>query len=177
MTFIYVGRLDELKGIKVLFEAWKEMGKEAPELRVCGTGPLIEWCHEFISLNNLSSVEMMGNIDNEQAKKLMADSIALILPTQWYEGFPMVIVEAYSVGTPVIGPDMGKVGCLIKDDLTGWKYQTDTGNDVGCLVEAILSAEQSQIRREYVIAFGKLYTAEANYITLSSVYEEIVSRR
>lgn len=37
MSFIYVGRLDELKGIKVLFEAWRRVGTTAPELVVWGS--------------------------------------------------------------------------------------------------------------------------------------------
>ena len=48
MSFIYVGRLDELKGVRTLFEAWKMMMDNAPELKVCGTGPLEDWCREFI---------------------------------------------------------------------------------------------------------------------------------
>lgn len=52
-------------------------------------------------------------------KKILANSKALILPTQLYEGFPMSIVEAYSVGTPVIGSNIGNVKSVIEERITG----------------------------------------------------------
>lgn len=52
----------------------------------------------------------------------MAESKALILPTQWYEGFPMSIAEIYSVGIPVIGFDMVNVCLLIIDGVTGLRF-------------------------------------------------------
>ena len=84
--FIYVGRLDELKGIKLLFEAWKCMGTSASKLIVCGTGPLEDWGKSFIQNNPDCNIEMQGFIANVDAKKLLSNAKALILPTQWYEG-------------------------------------------------------------------------------------------
>lgn len=78
------------------------MEGEAPKLIVCGTGPMEEWCREFIRQNQLHA-ELKGFVSNAEVRRLIAESRALILPTQWYEGFPMSIVEAYSVGTPVLG--------------------------------------------------------------------------
>ncbi len=58
--FIYVGRLDKLKGVDILLKAWKLMGENAPRLLVCGTGPMEDWCREYIAKNGLTSVEMRG---------------------------------------------------------------------------------------------------------------------
>ena len=137
--FVFVGRLEKLKGIDVLFEAWAAMGDAAPKLVVCGSGPMEEWCKEFIAERNISNIQLLGQVDNKTAKELMAHSLALIFPTQWYEGFPMTIVEAYSVGTPVIGPDMGNVGDLIEEGVTGWKYR----DDLISLLEGICFEPQS----------------------------------
>lgn len=69
--------------------------------------------------HRLNKIEMRGKVSNSEAKKLMSESQALILPDLWYEGFPMTIVEAYSVGYPVIGSNIGNVGCLIEESVTG----------------------------------------------------------
>ena len=74
MSFIYVGRLDELKGVRTLFEAWKVMKDNAPELKVCGTGPLEDWCREFIDKHCLIMVSMLGNVPNTEVRRLVADS-------------------------------------------------------------------------------------------------------
>ncbi|MCD8197552.1 MAG: glycosyltransferase, partial [Lachnospiraceae bacterium] len=68
--FIYVGRLDELKGIKILFGAWKQMGKAAPQLVICGSGPLEDWCYNYIRDNPDLNIKIHGFVPNAEAKKL-----------------------------------------------------------------------------------------------------------
>lgn len=164
--FVFVGRLDKLKGIDFLLKTWKKMGKSAPKLLICGTGPMQEWCEEYIAENNLMNVEYRGFVPNEQAKLIIAESKALILPTQWYEGFPMTIVEAYSVGTPVIGPDFGNVGSIILEKSTGYTYQF---NNFENLIK-IVREEDFDISRTVVDRYQKLYSKNKNYQLMCEIY-------
>ena len=163
--FIFAGRLDELKGIRVLVEAWKLMGADAPHLTVCGTGPLEEWCKEATKGLN---VEMKGFVPNNEAKKLIAHSQALILPTLWYEGFPMSIVEAYAMGTPVISSDLGNAGSVVEEGVTGWKVEA--GNAKG-LAEKVKG--WSDISERVKALYEEKYTAERNYEMLNSIYQNM----
>ncbi len=170
--FIYVGRIDELKGIKILFEAWEQMGTSAPHLIVCGTGPLEDWCYSFLIDNPNLNIEMKGFVPNTEAKKLIANAKALILPTQWYEGFPMTILEAYSVGTPVIGSDIGNVGDLLEEGVTGWKFQY---NSVDNLVRVIELAEKKRINNGNIKrVFSEIYSFDANYDCLERIYDQCI---
>lgn len=166
--FMYAGRIDKSKGIGVLFDAWRQMGAEAPQLLVCGTGPMEDWCREYIKKNQLNQIHLLGYVPNPRLKMLMADSLALILPTQLYEGFPMTIVEAYSSGTPVIGSDIGNVGSLIENGITGWKFKTDSAEDLAKKVKQVSDICIS-VREE----FGKKYTSLRNYDLIKSIYEKI----
>lgn len=166
--FVFVGRLDKLKGIDFLLKTWKSMGKDAPKLIVCGTGPMREWCENYIAENNLTNVECLGFVPNEAAKRIMAESKALILPTQWYEGFPMTIVEAYSVGTPVIGPDMGNVGDVIKNWHTGCIYLANDGYELSNCVKNCKDFTET-ILEEY----KEKYTKKRNYDVLLMIYKKI----
>ena len=167
--FIYVGRLDELKGIRILFEAWKNMGTSAPKLLVCGTGPLENWCKSFVQAAPECNIELKGFVSNIEAKQLISKAKALLLPTQWYEGFPMTIVEAYSVGTPVIGSDMGNVGSLIQDGITGWKFTHDSA-------EALSTVVREADRAGFIIDKTKAerYSMDSNYQQLMKIYEEVL---
>lgn len=127
--FVFAGRLDKLKGIGFLFEAWKRMGAHAPKLIVCGTGPMEDWCKSFIRENDVN-IEMRGFVPNNEALKIIANSKALVLPTQWYEGFPMSIVEAFSVGTPVICSDLGNAGSVVEEGITGYKFTADLVDEI-----------------------------------------------
>ena len=164
--FVYVGRLEEIKGMDILLKAWKHLGEQAPMLLMCGKGPLEEWCQDFIEENHLANVEMLGFVPNEQVRKLVGESKALVLPTQVYEGFPMTIAEAYAAGTPVIGSDLGNTGSLIENGKNGLKFQPKSIEE---LAEAVLKIRES---------FGGLgeemiykYSAKNNYEQLRNIYE------
>lgn len=165
--FIFAGRLDKLKGIDVLLEAWKCMGGSAPKLIVCGTGPMEDWCNEFVTKNKIN-VELKGFVPNTEARKLIAKSRALILPTQWYEGFPMSIVEAFSVGTPVVCSDLGNAGSVVQEGVNGCKFKADNTDD---LVKAVVKC-QGMCERT-LDEYQNKYVKNINYQQLIAAYEKI----
>lgn len=165
--FIFAGRLDELKGIRVLIEAWKLLGSDAPNLIICGTGPLEGWCKEETQGLN---VEMRGFVDNVEVKKLIAHSKALILPTLWYEGFPMSIVEAYAMGTPVICSDLGNAGSLVEEGITGWKFIPGSAEGLAAKVKG-----WSNICDSVKTVFEDRYTPSSNYVQLLNIYKSVIN--
>ncbi|MBR1876903.1 MAG: glycosyltransferase family 4 protein [Lachnospiraceae bacterium] len=115
--FVYAGRLDELKGVRELFEAWKviEMNtEEVPILDVCGLGPLEEWCRAFIKENDMKSIRMHGAVSHDAVMMAVSAAKAGILLCKWYEPFGMSVIEAFSVGTPMIVTSIGSPKELIK---------------------------------------------------------------
>ena len=164
--FIYVGRLEEIKGVDILLKAWKLLGKDAPQLLICGTGPMEDWCKKYIQENALQKVKMLGFVPNDQVKNIIGESKALILPTQVYEGFPMTIAEAYSVGTPVIGSDLGNTGSLIVEGKSGRKFLF---NSPEALAETVDQFEKEKF--EFEKEFADKYSSEANYQQLRKIYE------
>ena len=162
--FVFVGRLDKLKGIDTLFNAWEKLGERAPKLIVCGTGPMEEWCKKFLT-NHKVNIEMKGFVSNIEARKLIAISRALILPTRWYEGFPMSIVEAFSVGTPVLCSALGNAGAVVENGITGYKFNAESVD------ELIQSANMCYglCEKTYGI-YQKRYTKEENYNKLMEIY-------
>ena len=166
---IYAGRLDKLKGVEVLLAAWKRMGPDAPRLILCGIGPMEAWCADFVRDNRLSNVELRGFLPNAEVRRLVGRSKALILPTQWYEGFPMTIVEAFSVGTPVLCSDLGNAGSTVTDGVTGRKFQPDSPEELARAVRTIDGMCESTYAR-----YLSGYTAERNYETLEAIYRQVL---
>lgn len=162
--FVFAGRLDKLKGIDLLLKTWKEMGKIAPKLVICGTGPMEKWCKDYIEENRLN-IEMKGFVPNEKVLRIIGESKALILPTQLYEGFPMTIVEAYSVGTPVICTDVGNCGCLVEEGVTGWKFKNKKE-----LIRILDSFPVVPIYNQVYEHYQKNFTEGTNYNNLLIIY-------
>lgn len=168
--FVFVGRLDKLKGVDILFEAWKRMGEGAPKLIVCGTGPMEDWCKSFIRQNDVN-IEMLGFVPNGEALKIIANSRALVLPTQCYEGFPMSIVEAFSVGTPVICSDLGNAGSVVEDGITGYKFDYKSVDEIVKAIENI-GENIIHIKRIEKIYESK-YNETVNYKIMENIYDTL----
>ncbi len=165
---VYAGRIEKIKGLDILLQAWMKLGDKAPKLIICGSGELEGWCREYIENNEIKNVEMLGQIPNSEVKKLVGESMAIIYPTQWYEGFPMAVAEAYTMGTPIIASDIGNVGNLVEDGISGLKFKS---NSVVSLSKAVEKFVNSPIKlpEEYKTK----YTAENNYILLKGIYESV----
>ncbi len=172
--FVFAGRIDSLKGVDVLLEAWKLMGNNAPRLVICGIGPLEEWCKEYIEKNCLTSVSMKGFVPNIEARKIIANSKALVLPTQWYEGFPMSIVEAFAVGTPVICSDLGNAGNLILEGVNGSKFKKDSSIELLEAINRLMTYEQ--ISESTLQDYKSRYTVDKNYSELVYIYASVMRR-
>lgn len=172
-SFVYVGRIEEIKGITDLLEAWKELGSKAPILNICGTGPLMDDCKTYIAENNLSTVNLLGFVPHEEVRKMIAQSRYLILPTRVYEGFPMIIVEALSGRTPVLTSDIGNTGMLIENGKTGFKFLPGQSTSiVNAVKQAINGIELDEnAESEYL----NKYTVERNEQIIEQIYEAVNS--
>lgn len=167
--FVFAGRMDKIKGIFHLLEAWKDIKQY--DLIICGTGPEEEGCRKFVLDNKMENVKFQGLISNQAVMDIVSESRGFILLTNWYEGFPMSLVESFACGTPVIGSDFGNVGNIIKEGVTGIKVSIDSKDD---LINAVLSISDmtESCRKEYEL----YYNSEVNYKNLMGIYQDIISK-
>lgn len=170
--FVFAGRLDNLKGINFLLEAWKQMGGKAPRLIICGTGPMETWCRKFLEESNIN-VEFRGFVLNTEILKIVASSKALILPTQWYEGFPMSIVEAFSVGTPVLCSDLGNAGSIVDDGINGIKFQYNSSNDIVAAVNRFQKMDEKKLEENAYLKSNEKFDSDINYKIIENIYNSV----
>ncbi|MDO8725002.1 MAG: glycosyltransferase, partial [Candidatus Methanoperedens sp.] len=113
--FLYVGVLEEHKGICNLLNLFKEHSSEIDaRLIIVGKGSLKEKIMDYIAKNKLeNNVKVLGWVSDEMLWSLYKDALALVIPSIWPENNPIVALEAMSVGTPVIGTDAGGIGEII----------------------------------------------------------------
>lgn len=170
---IYAGRLEENKGIKVLLRAYKKLAndnsineEEVPELVICGEGSLQKQCERYVKKHCLNKVSFAGKVDNDLVRRMMAEAKGIVIPTLWYEGFPVNVAEGYSVRTPVIGPDRGNTGDLIRGNINGLKFEA--GN-AGALAAAIMACDPQ--RFSFDLPEADEWTEEGNYRKLIKIYE------
>lgn len=166
--FLFVGRLSEEKGIAVLAKAYS--GELHGALRVAGSGPESHW------LNGLDGLAALGQQSTLQVRALMANSLALVLPSICYEQFPMTLVEAYASGLPVIASRLGPMQELVDDGVTGLLF--DPGNSVDLAKKMSWAKDNPEkmleMGRNARMRYEMLYTPAKNYEQLMNIYEEAI---
>lgn len=186
---LFAGRLDVSKGIDILLSAWTKIEKDIVDidaensdkvqLIICGSGPMEDWCKDYINTNNLRNVQFVGRVDHSEIMRYMSESMATILPTRWYEGFPMTIAESLSVGTPVIGPDMGNVGALIVEGVNGYKHSSkdicvdELEANIADAISRCINSENMNIYNTSYEVYKNNYTDKKNYEILVEIYNTV----
>ena len=180
--FLFASRMDASKGIFVLLRAWKLYEQKAShpkELVLCSTGPNEDAAREYIRKHALSHVTMLGQLSHDEVLEKMRNALAVCLPTQWYEGFPVVIAESFACGTPVIGSNIGNVGALVKHGETGL---THAPTDADGLADIFLHWDPSSETVQAMSAnarktYEDAYTSGKNLEQLLTIYQKALQER
>lgn len=169
---LFVGRFSPEKGISILLQAWCRMNNIP--LKVAGDGPMGEEIRKYVTDNDLKTVECVGKCSHEAVLGLMKNARFLVFPSQWYEGFPMTIAEAFACGLPVIASNLGAMAEIIDDGRTGLLFNPGDAQDLAAKVKWAWEHPQElarmgkEARREYEAK----YTEEQNYKMLMQIYEQ-----
>jgi glycosyltransferase involved in cell wall biosynthesis len=171
---LFVGRLSEEKGIRVLLAAWEKLQDSLP-LRIVGDGPLTN--EVSAASRRLKQVSFEGRLPREQVLRLMAEAKMLIFPSIWYETFGMTIIEAYAVGLPVIASNLGVMPSLVRHGHTGLLFAPGQADDLAAQVRYAKShpKELAQMRLEARAEFLAKYSADRNYEMLMNIYQSAIS--
>lgn len=166
---VFVGRLSPEKGIDTLLRSWTQFNVPMP-LRIVGSGPLDEPVRAAAS--RFANIEWLGRLPPRDVTGVLADAACLVIPSVWYEGLPKTIVEAFSVGTPVIASRLGAMAELIDDGQTGALVEPGSASSLAAAVLAYAEPpEKLAAMRPAVLArFHERFTAESNYRILMSIY-------
>lgn len=113
----FLGRVIYSKGPQILLDAAIQMGgkKRNTYFVIAGKGDLLE----KLKRQRQKNVFFTGNLDQSEVIKLLSATDILVLPTMHHEGFPIVLLEAGSIGCAVVATNRGGIGELIEDNKTG----------------------------------------------------------
>lgn len=173
---IYAGRLSPEKGVKTLLGAWSHLDGKLP-LRIVGDGPLAGAVREA-ALNN-AAIRWMGQVSLERVYELIGNATALILPSQCYENFPRVLIEALAKGTPVIASKIGAMAEIVDDGRTGLLFQPGNPADLAAKVQCIVANPEAlaSMRSAARHDFDRHFTVSANHEALMNIYERAIKHR
>ena len=170
---LFVGRLDVAKGVDRLLDSWVRRPHDGRRLVVAGDGPL----QGLVASAGASdpSVVPLGLLTPAEVTGAMEDAAVVVVPSRFFEGYPLVVAQAFARGRAVVTVSGGSVGTIV-DDEVGWVVEP-TASALGELLTSFTD-EEARLRGR---AARRRYQAENSpdrgLASLVSVYEDVLTRR
>ncbi|UKI24070.1 MAG: glycosyltransferase family 4 protein [Anaerotruncus sp.] len=149
-----------------------QAAKELPGIKFvfAGTGPLEDLC------KNIPNIEYAGFKSGKELSDLIENAEFSICPSECHENCPMTVAESVSLGTPVIGSDLGGIPELIKNGKTGIVFEAGNKEALKAAIQTLysdkeLSSEMAQNCRSESFNDIEKYTER-----LSEIYSDLISK-
>jgi len=173
--FAYVGRLSREKGVPLLLEAWKQHPENSlGTLTIAGDGPAADEVRRLSASRR--DVTVLGAVPPEQVVEVMRAAAAVVVPSTSTEGLPLTVLEAFSLGRPVIVSDVSGLAQVV-DAGVGWVVDPTPQSWAAALAQLpgkpALAKRGAAARQRYV----ERYTPEKVTRRLIKVYEQAADQR
>jgi glycosyltransferase involved in cell wall biosynthesis len=164
---LFVGRLTPEKGLDVLLDAWPRLASPYP-LKVVGSGPLDTRMQDCGP-----GIEWLGQQPTERVMALMKDASFLVVPSEYYEGFPVAIVEAFATGLPVIASRIGSLAEIVSEHQTGLLFRAGDAADLAATIGWAVqhAAEMRGYGQKARLESEQKFRPEQNYSQLRAIYD------
>lgn len=169
---LFVGRLSPEKGVAALIAA---SSRYSFPLRIVGDGPEIHSLRRCAGAN----VKFLGSMSRGAVLEEMTRAAVVAVPSLWYEGFPLVVIEAFACATPVVASRIGALAELIEDGQTGLLASPGSSIKLGeCLMQILknptLARRFGHSARQTFLA---RYTPATNLKMIEAIYQRALSPR
>lgn len=180
-TLCFAGRLSTDKGIGVLLDAWTNFTKALetgstphPRLRIMGVGEMED--RVATAAGQCPGIEYLGSLSHKDTVSEIAQADGLVCPSIWYEGMPMTLLEAFSVGTPVIASRIGGLPEMVQEGVNGLLFAPGDKKQLEAHFHTLHSAP------ELIAAMGSSareihdgrYAETVNFPLLDSIYRDVI---
>ena len=172
---LFIGRLSPEKGLRPLLDAWRAEPLPWP-LHIYGDGPLA--AEVAAAAAATAQIRWFGWQPADRIAEALRRAEALVLPSLWFEGFPMTMVEAYAAGLPVIASRIGSLAELVAEGRTGLLVPPGDAPALSAAVRKLAAdaGGQAMLAAGARRAFETRYTAQRNYEELAALYGRVLGR-
>jgi glycosyltransferase involved in cell wall biosynthesis len=176
-SILFLGRLSPEKGLRTLVAAWQYLGEPIP-LRIIGDGPIRAELEDNVVRQQLDSIRVLGRLPDHEIVPEIKRAKFVVFPSEWYEGLPLTIAEAFACGVPVIASRLGSMAEIITDGVTGLHFEAGNPADLAAKVKWAWahSKDMARMGRAARADYEAKYTAERNYEILMGISQRLTQR-
>lgn len=167
---VFIGRLSKEKGTRYIAETARLLPEYT--FKVAGSGP------DEDVLKNIQNVELAGFLTGEKLTEIMKNAKVLLLPSVCYENCPLSILEAHSMGVPVVTMNSGGMAELVKDGVTGTLVNTPTPEAIALKLRETIQNEDyyNKLRQNCKNEKDNILSVETYGDILTGEYERLIAR-
>jgi glycosyltransferase involved in cell wall biosynthesis len=171
--FLFVGRLEAIKGLDDVIPLFDESSKAS--LWIAGTGAHEPALRELA--RNRPKVRFLGHLPADELRSLYRNAIALLIPSRCYEVFPLVALEAFREGTPIVARRLGPLPEIVESTGGGLLFSTpaELRSALGAL-EAD-AGKRDALGAAALSAFGERWSESAVLSRYFALIRRIAERR
>lgn len=172
--FLFVGRLSEEKGIMQLLEIFSRLPNI--KLVVIGDGPLKEKVNNYSKCKNIL---IRNFLPSRQVYKYMKDALCTVVPSIWYEVGPLVVLESFASGTPVLVPRFGVFKERVKNGKEGLFFQYNNYEDLQAKILHIWNNKElfQKFNKVVRMEYKNKYSAGKHYSSLLKIYKLVAGKK
>jgi glycosyltransferase involved in cell wall biosynthesis len=176
VDILYIGAIVKHKGIHLLVKAFNQIKDEKLRLHIAGNGPLLENLKKFANKDN--RIKFYGWISEVEKDRLLRLADISVLPSIWYENFPVFIQEAFCYSTPVIGSRIGGIPELVIDGYNGFLCEAGDIESLKRIIREFSLLKKGNIREiiKNVFISVKEYDMEKHVEKLIRVYKDSIKK-
>jgi len=165
---LFVGRLAEEKGVRLLIDAMPQILAEFPKIKllIIGAGELEGALRESIRSKQLeNSISLVGFVAHAALPRYLSSADILVGPSL-YEGLGLIFLEALACGCPVIASDLPSLSDIILDGKTGYKVQPGNRDELSQKIiqllknKSLLQAMKSESRSHILSTYDMIKTSQ-----------------
>jgi glycosyltransferase involved in cell wall biosynthesis len=173
---LYAGRFEPESRVKTLLHAWQHL--PSVPLKIAGGGAGEESMMREARRIGVQHTEFLGWQPRETVLEIMKEASFLVVSSEWYETFSLVIAEAFACGVPVICPRLGAMQERVDDGRTGLHFQSGNAEDLAAKVQWAWAhpAEMDAMGRNARGVYESRYTPEQHYRNLMQVFERAAAQ-
>lgn len=173
LNILYVGTLSKQKGIETLLKATRLVNKDNLMIHICGRGQYENKIRKESESNK--KIIFHGYVTPEELDELYSNSNALIVPSEWYEVFGIVIIEAIAHNTPVIASKIGGIPETVINGQTGYLFEPGNQKELAEIINQ-LSIEDLKIIEKKIEKIKWSYTISERINKIIRIYQSLTTR-
>jgi len=172
---LFLGRLVPEKGVITMLRAWRHV---PIPLRVAGAGPLDARVRAAEAASG-GRIRYLGFLPQKQVSEELRTASFVVVPSEWYEGFGVVIAEAFAHGVPVLASRLGSIDEVVADGRTGLLFSPGDSVDLAAKARWLARhpAQREAMGRVARREFEQKYTLQRNYELLMAIYDRALATR